>query len=375
MTDCDSLLAAIRAESADDTPRLIFADWLDEHGEHAGEPWSIAPSIRAAFIRAQVEHARAEPHSPEARAAAARAATILKPLKGHWSRHLQRLILGSEFARGFIERVNVDAAILPSIAESLFDTEPIQALQVTRFRTSAGRVSLEPVFELPQLKGVEELDLSAQELTNTELTALFRSEPLAKLRRLAIRKSTASFNTLLKCLSGEKLAHLTELDLRHNPQFQGELTKLWPRCAHRRFTALDLSHLPLRYGDIGVALNADCTSQIEVLHFAAPPNRVADGEDVAAVIAESPNLQHLRVLDLSGVMIGEEGAVKLARSRGLSQLRVLNLMGNGLSTRTVNAFLKDSAWDLFELNLKFNAMGFAELDALKHRFPQAVIEG
>lgn len=44
MTDGDALLAAVLAAPGDDTPRLVFADWLDEHGRAA----------KAAFIRGQV---------------------------------------------------------------------------------------------------------------------------------------------------------------------------------------------------------------------------------------------------------------------------------------------------------------------------------
>jgi uncharacterized protein (TIGR02996 family) len=44
----DGLLAAVRAEPDDDTPRLVLADWLDEHGDCA----------RAEFIRVQCELAR-----------------------------------------------------------------------------------------------------------------------------------------------------------------------------------------------------------------------------------------------------------------------------------------------------------------------------
>lgn len=33
MSDRDALLAAIRANPRDDAPRLIMADWLDEHNE------------------------------------------------------------------------------------------------------------------------------------------------------------------------------------------------------------------------------------------------------------------------------------------------------------------------------------------------------
>lgn len=44
MTDRDALLAACLDDPADDTARLVLADWLDEHGEHE----------RAAVIRHQV---------------------------------------------------------------------------------------------------------------------------------------------------------------------------------------------------------------------------------------------------------------------------------------------------------------------------------
>jgi uncharacterized protein (TIGR02996 family) len=48
-TDQAAFLDAIRAEPADDTPRLVYADWLEEHG---GQP------ERAEFIRVQVELAK-----------------------------------------------------------------------------------------------------------------------------------------------------------------------------------------------------------------------------------------------------------------------------------------------------------------------------
>lgn len=49
MTDDGSaLLAAIIAHPAEDTPRLVYADWLDENGQHE----------RAEFIRVQVELSR-----------------------------------------------------------------------------------------------------------------------------------------------------------------------------------------------------------------------------------------------------------------------------------------------------------------------------
>ena len=48
--DEDALLNGIAATPADDLPRLVYADWLEDHGQ----------DIRAEFIRIQCEIARLE---------------------------------------------------------------------------------------------------------------------------------------------------------------------------------------------------------------------------------------------------------------------------------------------------------------------------
>ena len=55
MTDQDALLRAVRAHPDDDTPRLVYADWLDEHGDPR----------RAEFVRVQCRIARADDDRPD----------------------------------------------------------------------------------------------------------------------------------------------------------------------------------------------------------------------------------------------------------------------------------------------------------------------
>ena len=57
VTDLQALVAAVIARPDDDTPRLAFADWLDERDEPGAADY-------AAVIRAQVEAARLERFSP-----------------------------------------------------------------------------------------------------------------------------------------------------------------------------------------------------------------------------------------------------------------------------------------------------------------------
>jgi uncharacterized protein (TIGR02996 family) len=54
VTDHDALLAAVIANPDEDTPRLVMADWFDEHGQND----------RAEFIRVQCELARWEEPNP-----------------------------------------------------------------------------------------------------------------------------------------------------------------------------------------------------------------------------------------------------------------------------------------------------------------------
>src|SRR5262245_34845244 len=61
LSDRDALLAAIRANPEDDTPRLMFADWLDEQGD-------AASVTRAEFIRLQCELARLDDDSSDSHA-------------------------------------------------------------------------------------------------------------------------------------------------------------------------------------------------------------------------------------------------------------------------------------------------------------------
>src|SRR5436190_19415841 len=55
MTTKNALFEAILAEPDDDAPRLVYSDWLEEHGDHE----------RAEFIRVQCRLANLSPADPD----------------------------------------------------------------------------------------------------------------------------------------------------------------------------------------------------------------------------------------------------------------------------------------------------------------------
>jgi uncharacterized protein (TIGR02996 family) len=96
MSDKAALLAAILAHPDEDTPRLMYADWLDEHGQPE----------RAEFIRIQC--------APDAdEAAEERAAELEERNRARWLAGLPQFPGARwEFRRGFPEYLDVPAELM-----------------------------------------------------------------------------------------------------------------------------------------------------------------------------------------------------------------------------------------------------------------------
>jgi uncharacterized protein (TIGR02996 family) len=161
-----AFVRAIAAAGADPTPRLVFADWLDEHGN----------PDRAAFVRDQVLVATISTDTPTRRAAA-RAAAAEKTSGRQWAGPVARHAHDWQFRGGFPELVGLTAAKLRRNAVTLFAHSPIRSLLVTGL---AG--SLKPMAAVPDGNGVERLSLWGARLTADHLPAL--AEAIGRLPRL-----------------------------------------------------------------------------------------------------------------------------------------------------------------------------------------------
>ena len=110
MSDGDALLAAILAEPDEDTPRLAYADWLDEYG---GE----AEHVRAEFIRTQIALSCIPPREDRPVGLVSCEKRLLTTHRNAWLAPLQEegepLRGGDahgEFRRGFVEVVWMPAS-------------------------------------------------------------------------------------------------------------------------------------------------------------------------------------------------------------------------------------------------------------------------
>jgi uncharacterized protein (TIGR02996 family) len=88
----DAFLQAILDAADDDAPRLVYADWLEEHGQ----------PDRAAFIRVQCELARLPEGDPRRPVLEARERALLAH-QDQWLGPLNSPLLHWQFRRGFVE--------------------------------------------------------------------------------------------------------------------------------------------------------------------------------------------------------------------------------------------------------------------------------
>jgi uncharacterized protein (TIGR02996 family) len=95
MTHEDAFLQAILESPDDDTPRLIYADWLDEHGDPA----------RAEFIRVQCRLTQIPLDDPVRSDLLLREELLLAEYVDEWLGELHRTLRRWQFRRGFLHAI------------------------------------------------------------------------------------------------------------------------------------------------------------------------------------------------------------------------------------------------------------------------------
>jgi uncharacterized protein (TIGR02996 family) len=376
MTDREALLAAVRESPDDDLPRLVYADWLEENaGSLPGIERSTAAE-RATFIRAQVEAARAEPFSPEAREAEDRAAKLLtEKNREAWSWDLRGLMLDVRFERGFVHHATVDAAQFPESAKDLFALEPIRSIRLVRPPPSRSEfeVLLSPSFDVPELARIEALDLQGLELVHSDCMDLVESQPLADLSRLSLRGNPIPPSWLQEVFREGYWSELRHLDLADIPNLGPILARCLPRTDDYRFTGLDLSGIAFRSHEIKLVLDSDCVAELEELHLRWDGGPQWPGSLTHLELSYVIPWERLRVLDLDGQGVGPEGVREIVRQDHAANLRWLGLARNYLGADGVSLLCGNSDMSLYFLDVRRNDLGPREHAALKERFPEAVV--
>jgi uncharacterized protein (TIGR02996 family) len=396
MTQDEVFREDIARNPADDTPRLIYADWLEEHG-------GKAEAARAAFIRASCRLAGLLLDDPARLALEDECADLLAEHGDEWTAPVRGIARRWEFCRGFIERIEINDELFVKHAETLFQHQPLRAVRLR------GRAALTALARCPQLNRVETLDLSGNGLNDRRLQPLLHSPHLKRLTALCLANNSLETPTIQALLFGKILARLRWLDLDNNYSLGNTAVRLLVGSAD----AAGLEVLRLGMTNITTAglqeVFAASLPRLGVLHISGRGHQQTTDRAAAELfsnLARSSLLPQLVSLDLSGWLgparlqalvpvlqatrlsslylrwLGDSQLRPLVELPQLGSLRALELLASGeMDANSVRA-LAESPYlaNLASLDLSFNGVGDAGARALAsspylHRLTHLILRG
>jgi uncharacterized protein (TIGR02996 family) len=312
-----AFLDALIESPEDDTPRLVFADWLDDHGK----------SERAELIRVQCRLARMRDGDPERPRLLARERELLRTHTRAWLRELPRArgFRYGPFVRGFVEEVEVgDGEAFCKKAAAVLASAPIRRFT----RRHVTYTSQDPTITLaacPHLARFSEIDLSGTSFEDRGILSLLSSPHLKRLRVLNLTQTRMTPATLLAVIQQPACRQLEDLNLDNNDLGVEGAERLvgWPAPA--------LRHLSLCF------CNLDNVSGLAVLRSSHLPaltclelwgNRIDPG--FVRSLLDGPDRPGLTHLGLGTNHLGSRGASLIAEWRGLARFPYLDLAHNNI---------------------------------------------
>jgi uncharacterized protein (TIGR02996 family) len=316
-----AFLEAILANPDDDAPRLVFADWLEEHGE----------SDRAEFIRVQIERTRSPHWDARQVRLRLRERALIERHGQRWKEDLPSIegVYWEEFRRGFVATANFDNfTVLREKASACWAAAPIEAVA---FNFSSGR---EAVDSIAPIAGLCELTIHDRFFDPREIDRFADLPMLSTLRALNLPNCNLGGEGFRRLVASPHLGSLLALRVPGNTIGNPAIRALFDAVSLTSLEELDLSET----GSYGRTRNYG--------RYREDP--VIEATDLAA-LARWPGLARLRVLSLSGNNVGRRGLHALLSSRRVSGLKELRLRGNGLDAKAMKEF--DSAQPELQLDV------------------------
>jgi uncharacterized protein (TIGR02996 family) len=325
MSDEQALLNAILAHPEEDTPRLVYADWLDEQGGRVN-------AARAEYIRLEINIARADPagpRTPEQEAAAARAKELFLEHGTDWfpefvgRKNWFRGRCYPFFARGFPYQIYGQSHKLIEIGYRLFQRAPITSVE---FREVSDEL-LEKLVVAPWVAQLRTLNLNGFDLPPTDWAPLADSQYLTGALKLVLLDGVLTPEGSARIAGSNpcpKLKHL-HLDLALTEEALGRLFR------GPAFTDLEALYLSPSgtFGRSGVEAITTAPVLAELKTFALPGRPI---RGLMKIMTKAVFWSGLRELELWRCTLGDEAVADLVGS-GRCELQRLRLDNNGITGR------------------------------------------
>jgi uncharacterized protein (TIGR02996 family) len=386
-----AFLDAIVANIDDDSPRLMYADWLDEQGD----------SDRAEFIRVQVERARL----PAWDAAQVRLRLREQELLSHhgeeWLAEMPA-IRGARwegFRRGIVAEVSFTSfEAMRQSSHACRVVAPIEAVTVHWPRRREGRKTILPIAELreltltgypdyeafawvaesPQLSTLRRL--TAGGLWGESLEQLVASPHLANLKSLRLPTNNLGNEGIFALTRSASLSALEELDFSsqsrheryiHDPVIRAAGMGALMGCSGlARVRSLTLSGNDLSRDGLRALLRSPHTGALKELFLR---DCRLDGQAMAEFRDTLPALR-LETLDLGDNILKDLGAECVATAPCLRELKALRLDRCEILQTGARLFAKKASFlgGMRQLDIGHNHFGPAGLAALLERGPASL---
>ncbi len=305
-----SFLEFILAHPDDDAPRLVFADWLEEHGEDA----------RAEFIRVQIERARLPVWDAQQVRLRLREKELLKQHGQKWKDELPKVegITWEEFRRGFVATATFAGfAVLRDKASACWDATPLEGAIVRWPRAD------ELSENISWIPGLRELTVTGRPYAFNDVIRLANLPLLSTLHALNLPNCNLGGEGFRQLVASPHLGNLTALRVPFN-----NIGNEAVRALHEAVSLTSLEELDLaETGSYG-------RTRIDRRYREDPVIEATD----AAALAKWPGMARLRALNLSGNDVRSRGLRTLLRSRYAIGLKELRLRTNGLDAKAMKEF-------------------------------------
>jgi uncharacterized protein (TIGR02996 family) len=323
MSDEKALLSAIWEHPHEDTPRLMYADWLQEHGGKAGP-------ARAEFIRVQCELARLDEWDDGFAALKAREQSLLKAHARKWLAQIPKEWRKSPFHRGFLRldlsefefekliRLTVRQLSVAPLARYHYN---LKGSHFNRFLKWPGAVFQDLFAPRPPLpKGWADRLAACEYLKNVSEVAFICG--------LQAVLTADEVRVILDTWADRHLTSLCLVAGVRDEKAQGVDDDTFQVMAGHPTMAkvqqLELRRArPTRAG-LRTLFRSPFLTNLRDLD----PNRSAVGNAGLIELARSPLLSRLRKLSLYEAGVGDAGVVALANSPASANLRWLHLGDN-----------------------------------------------
>jgi uncharacterized protein (TIGR02996 family) len=368
-------LQAILADPDDDSPRLIFADWLEEHGDPE----------RAEFIRTQIELDSIPYLDVRQFCARLRLESIIeKNIERwnsdlpEWARKVCETARHQSYRRGMPSVIHCEARDWLNQGNELIDKYPIDQV---KFGWYGLQSILDKWLESPLTRRVKRFDLSGQYLTDDDLKVIAASPALSQVEVLELAQNSFGDAGAIALAESLYLGNLQELDLYVTGVGPSGFRAITHSTRMPSLRRLIIGQNYSKVGDTEMADLMDSPHQYEQLvlsgttitdqgveHLCKSPcvarikhldlgGNAITGR-AATAIAKTAAFSQLATLVLGNTQIGTDGAKELASSLFLNQLRQLNLLRAEIGPEGVIALGQSPILrNLIDLDLRFNSVG------------------